>query len=299
MKRQIVLTIFSLLQVSFIIQGQTIEIDSEWRVDNTRVEIGEDWIRYSNYYRDFIDGDTVLNSHEYFKIYRSGYQCKEYIMSPPPPPVYTYYNHSLTYLLREENNRWYAYYWNVDHLIYDFNLDTGDTLVSFLASYCYNDTVVAVDSVLIDGDYKKRLYLNLFGAEYIIEGIGATSGLFEPFCQFEYHSDLVCYARNGISLWGETTEECDLAVNIDENFREMNLDLIYPNPCKDFITLSVPSELGRVSCTLYNALGILVCQDFFESPSTNRIDVRSLPRGIYFATLVAEGLTHTTKLIVR
>ena len=51
-------------------------------------------------------------------------------------------------------------------------------------------TITAIDSILIDSEYRKRYYLSVeFGAEYIIEGIGATSGLFENMEFFEWESE--------------------------------------------------------------------------------------------------------------
>jgi hypothetical protein len=137
------------------------------------------------------------------------------------------------------------------------------------------------------------------GAEYIIEGIGATSGLFENMFFFEWYSELVCYAKNGVSFWGTTTEECDLAVNINENRGSKDLCVISPNPGKDFIMLSIPLGFEKVEITLINLLGGIVFLDSFISPSLNKINVNEFPAGFYLAIIESKGLRQTTKLIIK
>lgn len=299
MKTQNFLSALLLLLASFTIQAQTIDPASEWRADYSRVDVGSEWYCFNEYYKDFIDGDTILNSKEYYKIYHSGYTYQGWCGYPGS---YYYYDHSLHGYLREENDKWYIFYQNQDMLMFDFTLETGDTLNGFQADHCpYDITVYGVDSIIIDGDYKKRLQLCYNGwinAAYLIEGIGSTTGLWAPIYQFEWSEQLVCYARNGISLWGASTEECDLAVKINENQGDKNPCIISPNPCKDFIMLSIPPKFEKVEITLINLHGGIVYQDSFIGPSSNKIKVNDFPAGLYLAIIESKGLRQTTKLII-
>lgn len=282
-----------MLLVSLTMQAQTIDPSSEWRVDYQQSWFpGEFW---NNLYRDFIDGDTVINSHQYYKIYQSGYSFDGIV----PVGEVNSYDHVLHGFLREENSKWYTYNENTDALLFDFTLDVNDTVYSAY-SFLAGDPiiVIAIDSILVDGDFKRRLQLNDPGAEYIIEDIGATTGLFENMFFFEWYSQLVCYAKNGVSVWGAPTEECDLTVNINENQGNSNPFLISPNPCKDFIMLSVPQGFGKVEFTLIDLLGGIVYQDSYMSPSSNKIDVKDHPSGFYLAIIESKGLRQTTKLVI-
>jgi hypothetical protein len=295
MKTQKFLFVPLVLLISFTIQAQTIDPESEWRVN---YQYAAPDLVYNSIYRDFIDGDTIINSIEYYKIYNSGYWYYGFF----PVGDLFYFDHLLHGFLREENHKWYTFYENKDTLLFDFNLDVNDTVYS---AYTFLDgdpiTISAIDSILIDEEYKRRLHLyceDAGVAEYIIEGIGATSGLFENMWFFEWHSELVCYAKNGISVWGAPTEECDLAVKINEFQGNDILCSISPNPSKDFITLSIPAGFWKVKFTLINVIGGIVHQDLLESPSSCKINVNSYPSGIYLAIFESKSQRQTDKLLI-
>lgn len=295
MKTQKFLFAFLVLFVSFTMQGQTIDPASEWRVDYFMAEPG-----YMNqsFYRDYIDGVTTIDSLEYYIVYCSGYSTFNW--GPP-----TYFSHSLHGYLREQNNKWYTYIIseNQDALLFDFNLEVNDTVYSAFTWVDNEEPVIvtAVDSIMVEGEYKKRMQLNFeegSGAEYIIEDIGATSGLFENMWFFEWGSELVCFAKEGNSLWGSSTEECDLAVNINENQGNTQPCSVFPNPAKDFTMLAIPSGLKNVTFKLIDLVGGIVYQKSIESPSINMIPVTTYHSGVYLAVIETNGLKQSIKLII-
>jgi hypothetical protein len=296
MKTQKLLIILISILLTNKVLAQTIDLQGEWRVDYQEVWYPEEF--YNNLYRDFIDGDTVINSIQYYKVYRSGYS---YYGLFPQGEVYPY-NHILHGFLREEDNKWYTFFEDNDTLLFDFTLNVNDTVYSGCTFTMGEQIIVdAVDSVLVNGDYKRRMHL--YGdasmvAEYIIEGIGATSGLFENMYMFEWSSTLVCYAKDGVSVWGESTEECDLAVKINENEADHIPYNLYPNPAKDFTLLRVSQGIGKTKLTLIDILGTIVYQDFLESPCTIKIALDGYPSGVYLAILENNGLRKTVKLII-
>ncbi len=278
---------------NYAVPSSNLDITSEWRVDYQQSWYpGEFW---NNVYRDYIDGDTVINSYQYYKIYQSGYSFEGIV---PVGEVYSY-DHVLHGFLREENGKWYTYYENTDALLFDFTLDVNDTVYSAYSFLTpdYQIIVMGIDSILVDGEYKRRLQLNNPGAEYIIEGIGATSGLFENMFFFEWYSQLVCYAKNGVSVWGESTEECDLAVTINDDRGNTDPCSVFPNPAKDFTMLTIPSGLNNVTIRLFDLVGGIVCQKSFESPSTNKILLTAYHSGVYLAIIESKGFRQTIKLI--
>ncbi len=292
MKTRKTLFLIALLSITVFVSGQSIDIDSEWRVNSSVWEPGYQ-IDY-RYYKNYIDGDTVINSKVYHKVYQSGYGYIDWV----PTPYYYYIKPSLHGFLREENNKWYTFHNGPqEELLYDFNLQVNDTIESAFAMEPI--IITAIDSVLIDSEYKKRFHLNdSFGAEYIIEGIGATTGLFEYMGFFESESELICYAKNGTSFWGESTEECNLTVSISD-CEKNDLDFhIYPNPAKSYINIITPSINKTTDLTLVNITGAIVVREKLQSGITNTISLNKLPSGIYFAIIENELNRQTKKLIV-
>jgi hypothetical protein len=295
MKTQNLFFALLVLFASITIQAQTIDPESEWRVD---YQYAAPDLVYTSKNRDFIDGDTIINSIQYFKIYNSGYWYYGFF----PVGELFYFDHLFHGFLREENHKWYTFYENNDALLFDFTMNVDDTVFSCY-TFTMGETIIvdSVDSILVDETYRRRLHLYAdFGTvdDYIIEGIGATSGLFENIYMFEWASNLICYAKDGVSVWGESTEECDLAVNINENQEDKYPSLISPNPCKDFIVISIPPGFGKVEITLINLPGEIVYQDYFISPSSNKINVHDFPAGFYLAIIESKGLRQAIKLII-
>jgi hypothetical protein len=282
----------------FAVNSQTIDPASEWRVNHSVWNPGV--AIYYYYYKDFIDGDTVIGSHQYDKVYESGYVHVDWI----PNPYDYYFHHQLHGFLREENDKWYTIDDNdQDALLFDFTLGVNDTVYSVFTYATDSPLVVtAIDSVLIDSVYRKRLYLNTdpdFGAQYMIEGIGATSGLFENMVFFEWNSELVCFAKNGESLWGATTEECDLTVNIPEKQGDQTACPVYPNPAHDFTVLSIPSGSRKTSVLMIDAFGQTVFRQSDIRTPLIKIPLDACHPGVYL--IITENGTgrHSIKLLVQ
>jgi hypothetical protein len=282
---------------NYALPAGNIDPASEWRVNYFMAEPG---YMQQTYYKDFIDGDTVIGSLEYFKVYASGYSYIEYL----PPGFYNYFEHSPEGLLREQNQKWYTYYEDHDTLLFDFTLGLYDTVYSALTNVFDDSAIIvtAIDSVLVDNEYKKRMRLNFEegeGAQYIIEDIGASSGLFENMSFFEWGSDLVCFAKNGISLWGVSTEECDLAVNIGEINNNLHNCNLYPNPACKSTNLSIPPGFGNVKITLIDSYGKIVFQELKKEGHDIRISLHSCLPGLYLVLIENDNQRQTIKLLVQ
>jgi hypothetical protein len=177
-------------------------------------------------------------------------------------------------------------------LLYDFTLQVGDTVRSYITRDCnaFDDAVVgAVDSVLIDGSYRNRWRIHYLGwpATHVIEGIGSTSGLLEQvICPFVdgAQGTLVCFKENGIVKYPDTPSNCDLLTAMQVNPDKIVSYSIYPNPAHNSFTITSPFQNARVE--IYNVLGEKVYSKGLTpgpSPkgegSTVSLDVRP---GIYF-----------------
>lgn len=72
---------------------------------------------------------------------------------------------------------------------------------------------------------------------------------------------------------------------------------LYPNPAKDLlkVTLNGPQK-ARV--TLHNQIGIVSLQQELNAKETN-LDVQTLPSGVYFITISADGKSATEKVVIQ
>lgn len=129
---------------------------------------------------------------------------------------------------------------STEKLLYDFTLNKGDTLQPNNINVWSLDTIVvnSVDSVLINGQYRKRWVLSppIFNdTTMLIEGIGSNRGLFESIIKsgFEEWAELVCFEQNGKKIFPDTLgDTCQLLMGIPMAKRqeENNGVKIYPNP---------------------------------------------------------------------
>lgn len=292
--RTVALLWLLLLAVSSVQAQSAGDIDtlSQWRVDD-RHDFPP-WGSVYDHFKYYISGTMTIDSQEYFKIYKSGYSYE----NPSNP---SYYEHEYFGGLREEDNRWYT----PSGLLYDFTMSVGDTVES-ITTLGATITVISVDTILVDGSAKRRLQLDNagwgYGEEYIIEDVGATTGLFEALLFFENESELGCYAIDYTPLWlNPEWSSCDLTVSIVEvdEVRDMS---IYPNPFTTSTTLQYElTEPSHVQLAIYNAIGeeVYKAEDRLMSVGKHTFiwSADRLPEGLYYSVLRSEKWVKTIKMI--
>jgi hypothetical protein len=227
----------------------------------------------------YINGDTVINSVLYHKVYQSGtvhHHCNfgNYI---------DYWNsfHDYYAAIRQDTalRKVYVYYNNPEQVLYDFNLSVGDSIEGCTA-------VTSIDSILIGSNYRKRFNIDGAFPYSIIEGIGSTSGLFEPLCPFEYWGTLVCFSQNGETLYPDASTECELIMGTQPFHADKSISLS-PNPFHTSTTLYIKSIFNAATLHIYNTLGSLVKEQSITSENTV-ITREGLSDGIYFV-VVSDG----------
>lgn len=209
--------------------------------------------------------------------------------------------------LRNENGKVWFLPKNsqTEFLLYDFTAQPGDTIFSvyiedFGGYYELYDLYVepfAVDSILINGNYRKRIN---FDAGYWIEGIGNSQGLFlEPWPNIsEYMVDLYCMSANDTTLYPEfSVGECEFPVGIKEMGNNNLLLNIYPNPFKIEIFVELKKstwESDLKNIIILNSFGQQINPVFQIENNIIRIEMESFPTGIYFI-----GITNNENVIGR
>ncbi|HLG35272.1 MAG TPA: hypothetical protein VI757_10355, partial [Bacteroidia bacterium] len=180
----------------------------------------------------FISGDTIIGSYSYKKILSSGYSH----MCPFGPGV-NYYSNRYVGAFRQDTSLKQVFYVpensSIENLLYDFNLNVGDTLPVTYNSFFPNVYVTSIDSILTGSDYRKLYWLSIergWGEyAFLIEGIGSSYGLlnrFEPW--FESGSYLRCFTLEQQTIYQDSNFTCNLDVSIAETSENISSVIIFP-----------------------------------------------------------------------
>jgi len=210
-------------------------------------------------------------------------------------------------IVREADNRVYFFEDGQFKLLYDFNLNEGDTMTfSVPQNVAYYDFTcgggygvpdsaqVRIDStalIEVDGQLLKTLYsteIIVPGNEHsawvlrqFTERIGSHVGLFgytTNQCLGGFNGYLRCYSDSLIS-YKTIAEECDFVMG-QEELAGNDAATVYPNPTRGAVRV----ESGRESITAYRVTsmsGQVLLQHTGSFSSSFDIDLSHLPPGIY------------------
>lgn len=261
--------------------------------------IFDDWGADVNYIFT-INGDSLYNGHVYKKYYISN----DTTGTTAP---------ALARLVRQDipNKKNFAIYPgnSTEQLIYKFGLNINDTITVYTSRFGWgpvNLKVFAKDSILINGQYRKRLQLNskysfsgYSGFDDWVEGIGSMFGIFNAgfismTTDIEFHKSLVCFTKNGakeFSIYGSSSSSCFVhlrsGVGIEKHNLQNSLFKIYPNPSSGILNIEVNAVLENpLSISIRDALGRTVKQ--VSISVSTKIDVSDVENGIYFIILSNE-----------
>lgn len=257
--------------------------------------------------KEIIKGDTILGGNTYHKIYSH--------MS------------ALMGFYRENSKKILAkvigYSDTSEILIYDYNLNVGDTFYDKRSAYTpslvtfkYKYILTSITTSSITLDVRKQYNFNYVGQSpvttysnlgpscnfYWIEGIGSTKGIFNNRSSVE---GTECHMAALISVASFAYLKCFehkntqympqscLTLGLKEFAPDFNFK-IYPNPTIGLLNLE--AEKGtRVK--VINVLGELVKEEELKSIKQG-IDISNLKNGIYFLQVYdKENLIGTTKIV--
>lgn len=251
-------------------------------------------IIYESYIKYCAPGiDTIINTLSYKQIYFCGGEYKGAIRDEAGIVFYVP-NDSIN-----------------EFVLYDFTVQIQDVVQNIYferqeyfnyegqneSASLFSDLVLYVDSVLINGQNRKRIYF--FSGNSWTEGIGSSWGLFEGHILIEWYSThMYCMSENDTTLYPQyQTQACEINVGIDDVERENQIITVYPNPSKNRFTIEVKDNAQVETLSLLNTIG----QEFEIKPKLESnaivIDLNSFPNGIYFLLLEIEGQVYTKKLV--
>ena len=219
-----------------------------------------------------LTGDTTINSLTYKKIQYAGGSIREV--------------GKIIYFVPDTSST------GAEYVLYDFNLNLGDTVTDFYGGHdCESDTIIVhtVDSVLGSNGWHRRLRMG----NYVtwIEGIGSVHNFTAPFSVgcLSGSVDLVC-------MWSDTsfvypTDPCIVGI---EELPSTSIN-IHPNPTQDWITVSLEEAKTGVLRVL-NSLGQVVLEDDFKGVTELSLSLDG-PSGLYFLQLEVDGQVITKKVV--
>jgi hypothetical protein len=220
-------------------------------------------------------------------------------------------------IIREDGDRVYFFENGQFKLLYDFNLNAGDTMTfSIPHNSMYYDfscgggadtsitsrvLVTSTNLTEVDGQLLKVLNTSPIyqdDADYlgwelgsVTQRVGSSNGLFgfsATQCTGGFFGHLRCYSDSQISLT-TITEACDFVTG-QEELKGTGTVAVYPNPASS--TVRVESTDGEISAYRISNMSSQIVLDRKVAPSvTINIDLSHLPQGLY--VLEAHGLNGT------
>lgn len=266
--------------------------DPVWRLSSACVLPPHDQCVRNENYNYYTQGDTTLNSLVYKKMYKKGqgaYGPKMGGSSVNCPGPYHYTDNSPSYFLRSAGKQIFVR--NAgdpnESLLYDFNLQVGDTLPITYNNWLTDITVTAIDSISIPPGYRKKFTLsNNTHAEYLIEGIGHAKGLLEPMGPiFDCGYQLDCYSIHDTAYFPAAGPTCEIPVGI-RSYDKAVLVSVFPNPFSARAVIHADVALHNAQLNIYNQYGQSVRIITAVSGETVEIARESLSSGIYFFEII-------------
>ncbi|MBL0044702.1 MAG: T9SS type A sorting domain-containing protein [Flavobacteriales bacterium] len=232
-----------------------------------------------------LDGDSLIGVYTYSKVMRSGSVSLAWQGGPPPPPPActgtSVYGPQDAGLLRQDGLRLYAWDGDSDELLYDFDLEVGETLPVTMNNWNTDITVTAIDSLLVGTEWRKRFALANSWAPFLIEGIGSSNGLFEPLSNFlECGYSLDCFGLDTVGYYPGPGPNCSLAMGVAQvSIARSNLT-VSPNPVNDMLSISGvdPQHMGFVR--LFDVQGCERLQGALYRENMT-LDMSAIPGGVY------------------
>lgn len=257
------------------------------------------------------DKDTIIHGKRYQKLYLSF------------DTIFT--EDKVCGALREDNKR--IYYYSIDSLVklrspestpmpvdteiilYDFNLQVGDTITSDQYRLRAEALVVTkIDSILIGTEYRKRFHFGWNGDiitfEEWIEGVGCRRGLLSDIGYWptnDWSSWLICFIQNSEVLYhDESFSDCyhsnTNAVQLLKNDIKIK---VFPNPANSTIRIELDKPEYE-ELIIYNLSGNKLTGYDLRDKHSLVIDRGGLSNGLYFISVYdKKGNIQTLKVLLK
>lgn len=234
--KTIIILICIISNVNAFCQYVKFPIDSAiWRVDYWNFDACGIPQPNAQYQYTF-DGDSIVNSISYSKVYSSGISnCLSF---------------GFCGLLRDDTLNQKVYFIQPDSssekLLYDFSLNVGDTVPDLFNYTGVSVIVDSIDTINYGGIARRRfryaLNMGPHNDPYIIEGIGNVSGLLVPLESPTISYYLICFSIGGQYIFPDSTGTCILINKTNQIGSFPNLT-ISPIPVVDVSRIDITEDI--------------------------------------------------------
>ena len=281
-----ILLAFILITLSINAQSQNIGIGSKWIYSQNWFN---PWINNEEERTIEIVSDTLVDNKLYY-VLSGNCECST----------------NNTLILRWENNQILQLLDSTISVLYDFNLNKGDSLiVSFPANDTILTTLVLIDSTeLINGSKFQHISVSQDSPDYqytdwfgtFVEEIGSINWCITP------QAPLCENGTGGLCRFITTNQDTLLFSDIYNCIISSTIELessdlkVHPNPSTTFWT--IPNTSRYYKYHLYKITGEEIRNQEIQNQSEILIEASHLPAGKYVLTLLSkDGKYVSTKLI--
>lgn len=259
----------------------------QWSIINSGVGIGSNGLVYTQN-TSYLNckGDTIIGQITYKQIFSDD----------------TTIDHNSIYIggLREDTTEKKVYYIidSVEHLLYDFSIQKGDTVNVWYSGFCEVPLIAdSVDTVIINNVPLKRIVFVKAPtspiAEIWIESIGSLFGLTNvayDLCMADVGYELLCVHENDTLIYHNTSfNGCYVDTVIYVGITEKKTDYfdpnIYPNPITSIGTIAFNSSNNSSRLEIYTIDGVLLKQINVNGMKSYQIDSKEYKSGTYYYRL--------------
>jgi hypothetical protein len=233
-----------------------------------------------------MSGQSDFNGHRYFKLYSSFNDS-----------TYTNWKFDGDYI-REDSGKVYWFCNNYEELIYDFNLQVGDSIPLYISIY----HVKNVDSLLIDNYYRKRILLESeFGTDTWIESIGSiysllcTGGGNIGRCAMSIYMLCVSDLKNHILIYQPKPGKCYLSnqTGVNQETDINNKFIISSSVVTDY--LNIESQVKSYSLKVIDMNGKTLLNSLYNKSAS--VNCSSLEPGIYLVLIQSGSKLFASKFL--
>jgi len=188
---------------------------------------------------------------------------------------------------------------STDTLIYDFNLQIGDTLKSIAIPtfFCTNyvSTLTSIDSVLVNGTYHLR---QTFCTYNVIEGVGSENDPFGILPNIEL-AGIICFRNDTMGFYEPDPPSCTyftgLIANVPQSTSIASIQ-VFPNPCRGILKIIAEDKIRAIR--IYDAFSHLYI-NLTCTENEQEINLQSVSTGVYFLHLeMNDGQCYNTRFII-
>lgn len=254
------------------------------------------------YYNFYIQGDTVIYTTQYFKLFKSGVAYYD---------VRFTYEHIYMGAIRDFDNKFFFLDKDASNeiLLYDFTKNIDDTIYTGINQQF--SKIYKIDT-LNDGR-KAFICRTIFqgGGKctngYVIEGIGGIGGLlYDMPCEHPGLREhfLICYSEGDSTLFTSYLTNCpckysenDTLTSVSNSLVNAYNTIVYPNPSNGLINL-ILEEKNDFEYNIVELSGKSVVRGKVKKEES-QLDLRTFKKGIYFLKINGHGRSISQKIVIQ